>query len=183
MSNFWDTVSGYVGDAAEFLMGTKTTDFSTGEVDYVGGLQLGDVYEFGKTVYGYADSFLSSDLGQLAKKGAKAYIASRDEEDSKRLFQAPQIEAPNIKRSASTVSVAGLAALRNPVGVNNPQVQTAIRRMSSRNNFNPQLQRIMQQNMTARQGRRTLGVGSASLPRVAVTPAAAVRREATSKTV
>ena len=180
MSNFWDTVSGYVGDAADFLLGNQmgSPHGTTGKTGV-----LEDVYEFGKTVYGYADSFLSSDLGQLAKKGAKAYIASRDEEDSKRLFQAPQIEAPNIKRSASTVSVAGLAALRNPVGVNNPQVQTAIRRMSSRNNFNPQLQRIMQQNMTARQGRRTLGVGSASLPRVAVTPAAAVRKEATNKTV
>ena len=176
MSDFWDTVSGYVGDAADFLLGNQmgSPHGTTGKTGV-----LEDVYEFGKTVYGYADSFLSSDVGQFVKEGAKAYIASRDEEDGKRLFQAPQIEAPNIKRSASTVSVAGLAALRNPVGVNNPQVQTAIRRMSSRNNFNPQLQKIMQQNMTARQGRRTLGVGSASLPRVAVTPAAAVRKEAT----
>lgn len=180
--SFWNTVTDYAKDAAEFIMGTKTTDFATGEVDYVGGLQLGDVYEFGKTAYGYVDSFLSSELGSAVKSGAKAYVASQ-QKDARRPFQAPQIEMPNIKRSASTVSVAGLAALRNPVGVNNPQVQTAIRRMSSRNNFNPQLQRIMQQNMTARQGRRTLGVGSASLPRVAVAPAAAVRKETTSKTV
>ena len=179
MSNFWDTVSGYVGDAADFLLGNQmgSPHGTTGKTGV-----LEDVYEFGKTVYGYADSFLSSDLGQLAKKGAKAYIASRGE-DGERPFQAPQIDIPKIERTASTVTPAALAALRNPIGVNNPQVQTAISRMSSRNNFNPQLQKIMQQNMTARQGRRTLGVGSASLPRVAVTPAAAVRKEATSKTV
>ena len=180
--SFWDTVTDYAKDAAEFIMGTKEYESGDFTGEYTGGLALGNVYEFGKTAYGYVDSFLDSELGSVVKSGAKAYVASQDK-DARRPFQAPQLEMPNIKRSASTVSVAGLAALRNPVGVNNPQVQTAIRRISGRNNFNPQIQRIMQQNMTARQGRRTLGVGSASLPRVAVTPAAAVRRETTSKTV
>ena len=180
--NFWNTVTDYAKDAAEFIMGTKEYEGDDFTGEYTGGLALGNVYEFGKTAYGYVDSFLDSELGSVVKSGAKAYVASQDK-DARRPFQAPQLKLPKIERTASTVRPVSLSALRNPVGVNNPQVQTAIRRISGRNNFNPQIQRIMQQNMTARQGRRTVGVGSASLPRVAVTPAAAVRRETTSKTV
>lgn len=163
--SLWKTVTGFVEDAAEFVMGTK--EFESGDFtgEYTGGLGLGNLYEAGK-------SFLGSDL---VKTGAQYLLDSQE----KPTFQAPTIEAPKIARSASTVSVAGLASLRNPVGVSNPQVQTAMRRMSQRTNISPQLQRIVDANMTTRQGRRTIGLGATTMPRVAPTAPAAVRKVST----
>ena len=167
--SLWDTVTGFVGDAAEFVMGAK--DYESGDFTgtYTGGLELGNLYEAGK-------SFLGSDIVQ---KGAQYFLDSQE----KPTFQAPTIEPPKISRTASTVSVAGLASLRNPVGVNNAQVQTAMRRMSQRTNINPQLQRIVDANMTTRQGRRTIGLGSSSMPRVAPTAPAAVRKVSTKEVI
>lgn len=163
--SLWKTVTGFVEDAAEFVMGAK--DYESGDFTgtYTGGLGLGNLYEAGK-------SFLGSDI---VKTGAQYLLDSQE----RPTFQAPTIEAPKIARSASTVSVAGLASLRNPVGVSNPQVQTAMRRMSQRTNFNPQLQRIVDANMTTRQGRRTIGLGSSSMPRVTPAAPAAVRKVST----
>ena len=127
--SLWDTITDFVEPAWEFITGEK--DYESGDFtgSYTGGLGLGNLYEAGK-------SFLGSDI---VKTGAQYFLDSQD----KPTFQAPTIEPPKIARSASTVSVAGLASLRNPIGVNNPQVQTAMRRMSQRTNINPQLQRIV----------------------------------------
>jgi len=168
--SLWKTVTGFVEDAAEFVMGTAQYTEEGGEdifIGYSGGLGLGNLWEAGK-------SFLGSDI---VKTGAQYFLDSQD----KPTFQAPTIEPPKIARSASTVSVAGLASLRNPVGVNNPQVQTAMRRMSQRTNINPQLQRIVDANMTTRQGRRTIGLGATTMPRVSPTAPAAVRKVSTTE--
>jgi hypothetical protein len=167
--SLWNTITDFVEPAWEFITGEKTTDFATGEVDYIGGLQLGDVYEFGK-------SFLDSDI---VKTGAQYFLDSKGEP----VYTDPKIEMPKIARTASTVNVAGLASLRNPVGVNNPQVQTAMRRMSQRTNISPQLQRIVDANMTTRQGRRTIGLGATTMPRVSPTAPAAVRKVSTKEVI
>ena len=167
--SLWNTITDFVEPAWNFITGEKTTDFATGEVDYIGGLQLGDVYEFGK-------SFLDSDI---VKTGAKYFLDSKGEP----VYRDPKVEMPKIARSASTVSVAGLASLRNPVGVNSPRVQTAMRRMAQRTNISPQLQRIVDANMTTRQGRRTIGLGATTKPRVSPTAPAAVRKVSTKEVI
>lgn len=166
--SLWKTVTGFVEDAvdigADFLLGA---DIGSPHGTTRGGGFLDDAMSFGSKLFG----------SDIVKTGAQMFIDSQ----GKPTFQAPTIEAPKIARSASTVSVAGLASLRNPVGVSNPQVQTAMRRMSQRTNINPQLQRIVDANMTTRQGRRTIGLGSSSMPRVTPTAPAAVRKVSTTE--
>ena len=178
--SLWDTISDYasaawewggdlVGEGADWLMGT---DSGMGE-DYgtPGALS---------TLYGYGESFLGSDLGDLVGSGARAYLQSQKGGGP---FQSPQIKAPKITRSASTVSVAGLSSLNNPIGVNNPDVRAAMQRLSQRTNVNPQMQSISQQYMTKRQGAKTMGLESSSLARVRTAPAASVRTESKQEVV
>ena len=132
------------------------------------------------TLYGYGESFLGSDLGDLVSSGAKAYLKSQKEGGP---FKQTAVKTPKITRSASTVGVAGLAALRNPVGVNNPDVRAAMQRLAQRTNVNPQMQSISQQYMTKRQGARTMDVGSPGLPRVRTATPASVRTQSTQEVV
>lgn len=167
--DFWDTITDFVEPAWDWLVGT---DSGMGE-DYgtAGALS---------TLYGYGESFLGSGVGDLVSKGAKAYLKSQKEEGP---FQTPEIKAPKITRSASTVNVAGLASLKNSIGVNNPDVRAAMQRLSQRTNVNPQMQSISQQYMTKRQGARTMGLESSSLARVKTAPAASVRTESKQEVV
>lgn len=172
--DLWDTITDYasaawdwggdlVGDGADWLFGT---DSGMGE-DYGTPGALSNLY-------GYGESFLGSDLGSLVSSGAQAYLKSQEKEGP---FSRSQIQAPKITRSASTVSVAGLSSLRNPIGVNNPDIRAAMQRLSQRTNVNPQMQSISQQYMTKRQGAKTMGLESTSLARVRTAPAASVRTE------
>jgi len=180
MSNFWDTVTDYAKDAvdfgADFLLGEK--DYESGDFtgDRTGGL-FSDIYDFGKGAYDMANSFLGSDVGTLVKKGANMYLDSRKTDDP--VFKNPRMQRPKLIRGTNQSTTASRTQPRNPVGLNNPAVRSAVQRMQSRNNFSPQLQRIVETNMTARQGRRTIGVGSSQLARVSPAPAAAVRKETT----
>ena len=88
----------------------------------------------------------------------------------------PQFQRPDIIRGKMQPSQVTPSQVRNPIGLNNAQVQSAMRRMSQRTNVNPQLQRIVDANMTTRQGRRTIGLGSSSMPRVTPAAPAAVRK-------
>lgn len=168
-SDAWDWGGDLIGEGADWLLGT---DQGMGE-DYGTPGVLSNLY-------GYGDSFLGSDLGSLVTSGAKAYMKSKEEGGP---FSRSQIKAPKITRTASTVSVAGLASLRNPVGVNNPDVRAAMQRLSQRTNVNPQMQGISQQYMTKRQGSRTVSIGSPDLPRVRTAAPAAVRKQSTQEVV
>ena len=174
--SFWDTITDFasdawdwggdlIGEGAEWLFGT---DSGMGE-DY------GTPGVF-SNLYGYGESFLGSDLGDLVSSGAKYYLESQKKGGP---FGQSQRQPLNIKRTPSTVNVAGLAALRNPVGVNNPDVRAAMQRLAQRTNVNPDMQSISQQYMTKRQGSRTIGLESSALPRVRTAPAASVRTTST----
>jgi hypothetical protein len=88
------------------------------------------------------------------------------------------MKRPRLIRGSNQPTTAARAQPRNPIGLNNPAVRSAVQRMQTRNNFSPQLQRIVEANMTARQGRRTIGVGSTQLARVTPIKAASVRKVA-----
>jgi len=180
MSNFWDTVTDYAKDAmdfgSEFLFGEEIIDPVDSMISREGGL-FSDIYDFGKGAYDMANSFLGSDVGSLVKTGANMYLDSRKTDDP--VFKNTRMQRPKLIRGTNQSTTASRTQPRNPVGLNNPAVRSAVQRMQSRNNFSPQLQRIVEANMTARQGRRTIGVGSSQLPRVRPTSAAAVRKETT----
>ena len=168
--DFWDTVTDFASGAWDAI---------EAGYDWLVGTDSGMGEDYGtpgalSTLYGYGESFLGSDLGSLVSSGAKAYLKSQEKEGP---FSRPEIKAPKITRSASTVGVAALASLRNPVGMTNPDIQNAMRRLSQRTNVNPQMQSISQQYMTKRQGATTMGLGSPSLARVRTAPAASVRTE------
>ena len=170
--SFWDTITNFVEPAWDFVMGTE--EWESGDlVGFSGGLRgfLDPVADFFAS-----DSRMFDVAGNFIGSGAEAYLKSQKEEGP---FQAPQIQAPKITRSASTVGVAALASLRNPVGVNNPDVRAAMQRLAQRTNVNPDMQSISQQYMTKRQGSRTIGLESSALPRVRTAPAASVRTTST----
>jgi hypothetical protein len=170
--SFWDSITDFADEAWSYVeLG----------YDWLAGTDGGMGEDYGtpgalSTLYGYGESFLGSDLGDLVSSGAKYYLESQKKDGP---FGQTQRQAPKITRAASTVNVAGLASLRNPVGVNNPDVRAAMQRLSQRTNINPDMQSISQQYMTKRQGARTMGLESSSLPRVRTAPAASVRTTST----
>ena len=174
--SFWDTITGFVEPAWDFVMGTE--EWESGDlVGFSGGLRgfLDPVADFFAS-----DSRMFDVAGNLLSSGAKYYLESQKGDGP---FKQTEVKAPKITRSASTVGVAGLAALRNPVGVNNPDVRAAMQRLAQRTNVNPQMQSISQQYMTKRQGSRTMGLESSSLARVKTAPAASVRTQSTQEVV
>ncbi len=173
--DFWDTIVNYADKAWDFLVGVE--QFTDEGGDYSIGYE-GGVMGFLDSAFDYStgSSTILDAAGNFIGSGVKAYSKSKKEEG---FFQAPQIKAPKITRSASTVGVAGLAALRNPVGVNNPDVRAAMQRLAQRTNVNPDMQSISQNYMTKRQGSRTIGLESSALPRVRTAPAASVRTTST----
>jgi len=178
--SFWDTITDFASDAWEW-----GGDLIGEGADWLFGTDSGMGEDYGtpgvfSNLYGYGESFLGSDLGSLVSSGAKAYLKSQKEGGP---FKQTAVKTPKITRSASTVGVAGLAALRNPVGVNNPDVRAAMQRLAQRTNVNPQMQSISQQYMTKRQGARTMGLESSSLARVRTAPAASVRTQSTQEVV
>jgi hypothetical protein len=181
MASFWDTVTDYASDAidigADFFLGDEVLDPGgnlTG--DREGGL-FSDIYDFGRGVYNIGESFLGSDVGSLVKKGANMYLDANRREDPT-LQSKARMERPRLIRGSNQPTTAARTQPRNPIGLNNPAVRSAVQRMQTRNNFSPQLQRIVEANMTARQGRRTIGVGSTQLARVTPIKAASVRKVA-----
>lgn len=177
--DFWDTIVDYADKAWDFIVGVEqfTDDGGDYSIGYEGGVMgfLDSAFD-----YSTGSSTILDTVGSFVGSGAKAYLKSQKEDGA---FQAPQIKAPKITRSASTVGVAGLAALRNPVGVNNPDVRAAMQRLAQRTNVNPQMQNISQQYMTKRQGARTMDVGSPGLPRVRTATPASVRTQSTQEVV
>jgi len=178
--SFWDTITDFASDAWEW-----GGDLIGEGADWLFGTDSGMGEDYGtpgvfSNLYGYGESFLGSDLGSLVSSGAKAYLKSQKEGGP---FKQTAVKTPKITRSASTVGVAGLAALRNPVGVNNPDVRAAMQRLAQRTNVNPQMQSISQQYMTKRQGARTMDVGSPGLPRVRTATPASVRTQSTQEVV
>lgn len=173
--DFWDTIVNYADKAWDFLVGVE--QFTDEGGDYSIGYE-GGVMGFLDSAFDYStgSSTILDAAGSFIGSGAKAYLKSQKDGGP---FNAPQIKAPKITRSASTVGVAGLAALRNPVGVNNPDVRAAMQRLAQRTNVNPDMQSISQQYMTKRQGSRTIGLESSALPRVRTAPAASVRTTST----
>jgi len=173
---FWDTITDFVEPAWNFVMGTE--EWESGDlVGFSGGLRgfLDPAADFFAS-----DSRMFDVAGNLLSSGAKYYLESQKGDGP---FKQTAVQAPKITRAASTVSVAGLAALRNPVGVNNPDVRAAMQRLSQRTNVNPDMQRISQQYMTKRQGARTMDVGSPGLPRVRTATPASVRTQSTQEVV
>ena len=177
--DFWDTIVNYADKAWDFIVGVEqfTDDGGDYSIGYEGGVMgfLDSAFD-----YSTGSSTILDTVGSFVGSGAKAYLKSQKEDGA---FKAPQIKAPKITRSASTVGVAGLAALRNPVGVNNPDVRAAMQRLAQRTNVNPQMQSISQQYMTKRQGARTMDVGSPGLPRVRTATPASVRTQSTQEVV
>lgn len=168
----WNTVTSFVEDAVDFgsdLFGGSDILDLPDELQYTQGMSGSS---FIGSVVDYGSSFLSGDLGSLIKTGAGMYLKSQE----KPTFTNPQFQRPDIIRGRMQPSQVTPSQVRNPVGLNNAQVQSALRRMSQRTNTSPQLQRIVDANMTARQGRRTIGLGSTSMPRVAPAAPAAVRK-------
>ena len=171
-----DIIEGYVEPAWDFVMGTE--EWESGDlVGFSGGLRgfLDPAADFFAS-----DSRMFDVAGNLLSSGAKAYLKSQKEGGP---FKQTEVKAPKITRAASTVNVAGLASLKNPVGVNNPDVRAAMQRLAQRTNFNPDMQRISQQYMTKRQGARTMDVGSPSLPRVRTATPASVRTQSKQEVV
>ena len=124
------------------------------------------------------ESFLGSDVGSLVKKGANMYLDANKRNNNPTLQSKARMERPRLIRGSNQPTTAARTQPRNPIGLNNPAVRSAVQRMQTRNNFSPQLQRIVEANMTARQGRRTIGVGSTQLARVTPVAAASVRKVA-----
>jgi len=188
--SFWDTIVEYadkawdwggdlVGEGADWLVGVE--QFTDEGGDYSIGYE-GGVMGFLDSAFDYStgSSTILDAAGNIIGSGARAYLQSQKGGGP---FQTPQIKAPKITRSASTVNVAGLSSLNNPIGVNNPDVRAAMQRLSQRTNVNPQMQSISQQYMTKRQGAKTMGLESSSLARVRTAPAASVRTESKQEVV
>ena len=173
---FWDTITEYADKAWDWITDSSISDLPD-ELLYTQGMSGSSPIQ---TAIDYGTGFFGSDLGSLVSSGAKAYLKSQKEGGP---FKQTEVKAPKITRSASTVGVAGLAALRNPVGVNNPDVRAAMQRLAQRTNVNPQMQNISQQYMTKRQGARTMDVGSPGLPRVRTATPASVRTQSTQEVV
>lgn len=173
--SFWDTITEYADKAWDFVVGVEqfTDDGGDYSIGYEGGVMgfLDSAFD-----YSTGSSTILDTVGSFVGSGAKAYLKSQKGDGP---IKQTQRQAPKITRAASTVNVAGLASLRNPVGVNNPDVRAAMQRLSQRTNINSDMQSISQQYMTKRQGSRTMGLESSSLPRVRTAPAASVRTTST----
>lgn len=125
----------------------------------------------------------SGDIFGFIQKGAKAYTAMTDKDDDREAFQSVQHTAPKITRySGQAPRAAGLEALRNPVGLRNPDVASALRKFINRTSANPHMGRIQSNIMVNRniqQGRRTVAIESPKSPRATKVKPATVRKEAT----
>ena len=179
--DFLKVVTGFVEDAVDFggdlfdFGGTDVLDLPD-ELQYTQGMSGSSFSGFGEVI-DYAGGFLSSDLGKLVKKGAGMYLDSQKEDTKYKAIKNPRFERPDLIRGRNQQTTPSRAQPRNPVGLNNAAVRGAMQRMASRPaNFSPQLQRIVEANMTARQGRRTIGLGTTSLARVTPAAAASVRK-------
>lgn len=117
----------------------------------------------------FLDSFFGSGIGKdIVKVTAQALVGGGEETER----AAPKL--PGIVSPRGSDVQAG----RLPAGSSNPQVQAAIQRALTRTNFNPQLQRLIDDTGvpgTLRQGRRTLGI-TQEVPRATKASPATVRR-------
>jgi hypothetical protein len=165
--DFFDTVFGWVSDTASEA------------VDWLFGTDSGMGEDYGtpgvlSNLYGYGESFLGS--GNILETGARlagAYLSGTGDQQKSR---DPKDYLLNIGQEGPRTK--GVSSGRvSTVGANNPQIQNAIRQLANRTNVNSQTADISRVFLTARQGQRTLGVGSPTVSRVAPIGPAAVRTD------
>ena len=171
--DFFDTVFSWVSDTAseavDWLFGSDSgmSDLPD-ELAYTQGMSGSSPIQ---TAIDYGTGFFGSD--SILKTGAKlagAYLSGTG--DQKR--RDPKDYLLNIGQEGPRTQ--GVSAGRvSTVGANNPQIQNAIRQLANRTNVNSQTADISRVFLTARQGQRTLGVGSPTVSRVAPIGPAAVR--------
>lgn len=172
--DFFDTVFNWVsntaGEAVDWLFGTDSglSDLPD-ELAYTQGMSGSSPIQ---TAIDYGTGFFGSD--SIFKAGAKlagAYLSGTGDPQKKR---DPKDYLLNIGQEGPRTQ--GMSSGRvSTVGGNNPQIQNAIRQLANRTNINPQTADISRVFLTARQGQRTMGVGSASLARVTPISPADVR--------
>jgi len=133
--------------------------------------------------YGGSPKSDSGDIFGFIQKGARAYTAMTDKDDDREAFQSVRRTPPKITRySGQAPRAAGLEGLRNPVGLRNPDVASALRKFINRTSANPHMGRIQSNIMVNRniqQGRRTVGIESPKPPKATKVKPATVRKEAT----
>ena len=173
--DFLKVVGGFVEDAVDFVVGVEQFDDDDSSIGYSGGVMGFLDSAFDRSTKG---STLLSTGASLLKTGAGMYLKSQREDAKYKAIKNPTFRRPDLIRGRNQESTPSRSQPRNPVGLNNPAVRGALQRMGSRSNFSPQLQRIVEANMTARQGRRTIGLGTTQLARVTPAPAARVRKVA-----
>lgn len=165
--SFWDTITEWLEPAWDFVMGTE--EWESGDlVGYTGGIR------------GFLDpaaDFFASDarMAEFLKSGAQAYLSGAGTPQQQQ--QRAGIRVPDIGSAPSPASAA-MSSARNPVGLSNPDIQSAIRNLAGGKAVNPKMQEITRPFMTAQQGRRTIGTASPAMPRVSPTAAATVRTAA-----
>ena len=132
--------------------------------------------------YGGSPKSDSGDIFGFIQKGAKAYTAMTDRDDDREAFQSVRRTPPKITRySGQAPRAAGLEGLRNPVGLRNPDITSALQKFINRTSANPHMGRMQNNimvNRNIRQGRRTVGLETPKLPTATKAKPATVRKEA-----
>ena len=123
----------------------------------------------------------SGDIFGFIQKGARAYTAMTDRDDDREAFEATKRTPPKITRySGQAPRAAGLEGLRNPVGLRNPDIASALQKFINRTSANPHMVRMQNDimvNRNLRQGRRTVGLETPKLPTATKAKPATVRKE------
>lgn len=123
----------------------------------------------------------SGDIFGFIQKGARAYTAMTDRGDDREAFEATKRTPPKITRyRGQAPRAAGLEALRNPVGLRNPDITSALQKFINRTSANPHMGRMQNDIMVSRnlrQGRRTVGLETPKLPTATKAKPATVRKE------
>lgn len=122
----------------------------------------------------------SGDIFGFIQKGARAYTAMTDRDDDREAFQSAQRTPPKITRYRRQTPRTGLEALRNPVGLRNPDIASALQKFINRTSANPHMGRMQNDIMVSRnirQGRRTVGLETPKLPTATKAKPATVRKE------
>tara|TARA_X000001388_G_scaffold77326_1_gene77629 strand:+ start:810 stop:1322 length:513 start_codon:yes stop_codon:yes gene_type:complete len=116
-----------------------------------------------------------------AKEGIGFLADTMEDKDEKNRFQSVKRTAPEITRYGQERVRGGLADLRNPVGLSNPDIQSAIRRFSERTHGNRDMARLANDvavRRTLAQGRKTVTTPTPQLPKAKKVAPATVRKEA-----
>jgi len=151
-------------------------------VDFVLDVFDGDddssIFDYESEAYGVKSS---SWWKTAAKEGIGFLADTMDNKDEKNRFESRRREAPKITRYGQERVRGGLADLRNPVGLRNPDIQSALRKFAQRTHGNADMAR-MANNVSIRrtlaQGRKTVATPAPKLPTAKKIAPATVRKEA-----